>query len=182
MFPIRVQRFSVRPPSTIPGGGPTPVPLSVGPRPRRPYASRVAEIAESRRPAPSIPVRAESDAAGPASIEPALDAHSKETGNSSLDLTLWDQNEAVRAAANRELHPHLLNLSSERLGATYGASAVVLGVYLVALFALSRVTPALAAGFRAGLLPLVIALALSLAMFGVSRIPKLKHEAAYEMG
>ena len=63
-------------------------------------------------------MRAESGDAAPASIEPAHHARSDETGNSSLDLTLWDQNEAVRAAANRELHPHLLKLSSERLGAT----------------------------------------------------------------
>jgi serine/threonine-protein kinase len=127
-------------------------------------------------------VRAESGDAAPASIEPALDAHSEETGNSSLDLTLWDQNEAVRAAANRELHPHLLKLSSERLRATYGGAAVALGVYLASLFALSLATPSLASVFRTGLVPLAIALGLSLAMLGVSRIPTLKHEAAYEAG
>jgi serine/threonine-protein kinase len=127
-------------------------------------------------------VRAESADAAPASIEPALAARSDETGNSSLDLTLWDQNEAVRAAANRELHPHLLKISSERLRATYGASAVALGAYIAALFALSTVTPSVATGFRAGLLPLVVALGLSLVMYGVSRIPKLRDEAAYEAG
>ena len=127
-------------------------------------------------------MRAESDAAGPASIEPALDARSEETGNSSLDLTLWDQNEAVRAAANRELHPHLLRLSSERLRATYGGSAVALGVYVACGFALSATAPALAASFRVGLPPLAVALLLSLAMLGLSRIPKLRDELAYEAG
>ena len=142
----------------------------------------MAEIAESRRPPASIPVRAESESAGPESIEPALDARPNETGNSSLDLTLWDQNEAVRAAANRELHPHLLKLSSERLGATYAATAAVIGGYLAILFALSPTVKELAAGFDTALPTLGGGIGLGLAMLAVSRVPKLRAELAYELG
>jgi serine/threonine-protein kinase len=127
-------------------------------------------------------VRAESESTGPASIEPALDSRPNETGDSSLDLTAWDQNEAVRAAANRELHPHLLKLSSERLGATYAASAAALGVFLASLFALSFTVTELAGGWGTTLPTLVGGICFSLAMLAVSRVPKLRDELAYELG
>jgi len=126
-------------------------------------------------------VRAESET-GPESLDPDLDARAPETRNSSLDLTLWDQNEAVRAAANRELHPHLLKLSSERLTATYVATAVATAGYLVIVFALSLTSPSIAAQWRTALPPLAAAGGLSLALLGVSRIPKLRPELAYELG
>jgi hypothetical protein len=127
-------------------------------------------------------VGAESGRAPPESLEPALDVGSKETGDSSLDLTAWDQNEAVRAAANRELHPHLFKLSSERLTATYAVSAVALVVYFAALVALSPAVPSLAGVWRTALLPLAGGALLSLAALGISRVPKLRPELAYELG
>ncbi|HEX6766348.1 MAG TPA: serine/threonine-protein kinase, partial [Polyangiaceae bacterium] len=96
--------------------------------------------------------------------------------------TLWDQHEAVRAAANRELHPHLLKLSSERLRATYAASTIALAAYLVAVFALSPTSTALATAWRATLPPLAVAIGLSLVMVLFSRIPKVRDEIAYEAG
>ena len=85
--------------------------------------------------------------------------------------------EAVRSAANRELHPHLLKLSSERLRATYVYSAVALGAYLMAIFAL---WPMVAPGpaWRTALPPLGGAIGLSLVMALVARIPRVRHEIA----
>jgi hypothetical protein len=126
-------------------------------------------------------VRAESGTASPESFEPALESRPDATGNSSLDLSLWDQNEAVRSAANRELHPHLLRLSSERLRATYVSSAVALSVYLTTVFALWPLV-AEVADWRTALPPLAGAIGLSLVMVLVSRIPRVRDEVAYELG
>ena len=125
-------------------------------------------------------MRAESGAT-PESFEPALESRPDATGNSSLDLSLWDQNEAVRSAANRELHPYVLKLSSERLRSTYVSSAVLLSVYSTTVFALWPLA-APAPAWRTALPPLAAAIGLSLVMLLVSRIPRIRHEVAYELG
>ena len=75
-----------------------------------------------------------------------------------------------------------MKLSSERLGATYAASAAALGFYLASLFALSPTAKALAAGWGTALPTLAGGIGLSLALLAASRIPKLRDEVAYELG
>jgi hypothetical protein len=112
-------------------------------------------------------------ASAPESMEPAV---------SSVDFSQWDPNEAVRAAANRELHGDLLEMSSERLRRVYVVASLVIAAYLmVSVLLVPALVPGVAA-FRSEVLPLAIAVGLSLVLGLVSRIPTLRKELASQLG
>src|SRR3954470_19639667 len=77
----------------------------------------------------------------PERIEPETEAQAREraafaAGDSLFGAAEWDEREAVRAAANRELNADLLGPAVERLGGIAVVSAGVLAAYLVSLVAL----------------------------------------------
>lgn len=95
----------------------------------------------------------------------------------------WDQVEAVRAAANRELHPDVLAPAVERLSGIALASSLVLAAFLGSLvLLLPRAEAPFSALFPSFVKLLVAAILLSLAMYGVARIPRIRPQIIHDAG
>ncbi|HET9957071.1 MAG TPA: serine/threonine-protein kinase [Polyangiaceae bacterium] len=100
-----------------------------------------------------------------------------------LDLSIWDPREAVRAAANRELHTELVREAAARVGKISLFTTLALLFYWIATWLL---TPSAVAG-AAGLVDsarkvFVGCILLSLAMFAVTRLPRLKATHVTDLG
>src|SRR5688572_14451147 len=91
-------------------------------------------------------------------------------------MARWDEREAVRAAANFELHGDLLGRAVDRLAGISLIAAFVLGVTMVAVVLLVPRD-------RSGELTLLAAgIGSSLAMYGLTRIKKLKPVVVTDLG
>jgi serine/threonine-protein kinase len=119
--------------------------------------------------------RASEQATGPARLEPLR--------GDDLDVSVgWNESEAVRAAASRELPADLL---AEGVGRLRGLTLVAAGVLAAYLAALARFVPSTPEWLRmrGGCLTLLgVGAALSLATHGVTRIKKLRPQHAHDLG
>ena len=96
---------------------------------------------------------------------------------------LWNEREAVRAAAHRELHAAVLEGSVGRLSAIALVAAGVLGGYLGLLLVLGRVAVETWSGLRATSLKLLLAaVVISLLLFAVTRIKTLRAQTVHDLG
>jgi tRNA A-37 threonylcarbamoyl transferase component Bud32 len=100
-----------------------------------------------------------------------------------LDVSVWDPNEAVRAAANRELHTDILRGAVVRLGkiATFSGAALLL--YWVSCRLLLVDRPGLNGELgRTVSRALIGGIALSAALFGVTRVRRLQAAFVTDLG
>lgn len=122
-------------------------------------------------------------------LEPAAVAEGKkgviapEGHESVVPDETWDEREAVRAAANRELHTDLLGPGVDRLAAIALVSAGLLGLYLALLWAIVPKSTApwtsLWPSYRALLMAAIVA---SLGLYGVTRIRRLRPQSVHDLG
>jgi serine/threonine protein kinase len=95
----------------------------------------------------------------------------------------WDQVEAVRAAANRELHADLLGPAVEKLSRIALSAVVVFAVLLGAFFVLLPGGATALGGAFSALAKLLVTAALSsLALYGVTRIPGIRPQVVHDAG
>jgi serine/threonine-protein kinase len=101
-----------------------------------------------------------------------------DVGPGLFDITRWDPQEALRAAAHRELPADLLEEGARRLARIALVAAVVLGAYLGATLGLVPRTEL--PGNAAGLL--VAAIVMSLLVFGLSGLRRLRPQTRNDAG
>jgi serine/threonine-protein kinase len=95
----------------------------------------------------------------------------------------WDEREAVRAAANQELHVDVLGPVVGRLAGIAGATALVLGAYLGGLFwFVPRNEPPWQRLFSTLVSLLLAAIVLSVATFAVTRVKRLRPQVVHDLG
>jgi len=95
----------------------------------------------------------------------------------------WDAQAAVRAAAGGELHQDLLEQGVGRLFGISVVATAALGVQLVSLFVLVPRHQSPWAELSSYWVPeLVLALALSLALVGITRLPRLRPQHVRDLG
>jgi serine/threonine-protein kinase len=100
-----------------------------------------------------------------------------------LDVSAWDQGEAVRAAANRELPGATLGGVVERLGMIALFAAVVVGAELAGLYLLARGELASLSALRPVFAPILGgALGLSVLFFATTRVKRLRPQAIADFG
>lgn len=97
-----------------------------------------------------------------------------------LDLSVWNAAEAVRGAANRQLSSTLLESAAQRLGQIGLFGALAFAVYL--LWAMLLGGSKLGALFGTAFGAAVAGLALSLALLGVTRLPKIPKQNVMDLG
>src|SRR5262245_26042132 len=141
------------------------------------------------QPTPSAPGQARNPAvtAEPERVAPdgadASDGAAQPPRESITGTDAWNEREAVRAAANRELHAAVLEGSVGRLGAIGLAAAGVLGGCLALLLLLGRSG---VEGWRAlwatSVKLLAAAVLASLVLFAVSRIKGLRAQTVHDLG
>ncbi len=106
-----------------------------------------------------------------------------EAGDSLFGAAEWDEREAVRAAANRELHADLLAPAVDRLAGMALGGGLILAAYLVTLIAVvpRELAPwkELWSTFVALLTAAIVA---SAGMYAVTRIKKVRAQAAVDLG
>jgi eukaryotic-like serine/threonine-protein kinase len=112
----------------------------------------------------------------PERIIPSQRPEASDAGSSPETAAAWDEREAVRAAANRELHGDVVGPAVERLAGIALVAALVLGIYLVAVLALVTHD-------RSSLVTLLgVAIGASLAIYGVTRIRTLRPQLVTDLG
>jgi serine/threonine protein kinase len=95
----------------------------------------------------------------------------------------WDEREAVRAAANKELHGEVLGSSVERLAGIAGISGLVLGAALLAVVALAhRDKHPWTTAYPTFVITLSIAAGVSALVVALTRLPKLRAQHAQDIG
>ncbi len=95
----------------------------------------------------------------------------------------WDEREAVRAAANRELRSELLASGVERLGGIAGLAGLLLLAALGALFAFAdRTAPPWSVAFPRFRLALVLAVVSSAAVYAAARSERLRRQHVHDLG
>jgi serine/threonine protein kinase len=95
----------------------------------------------------------------------------------------WDEREAVRAAANRELHADVLGPVLGRLGGIAGVTAGVLAVYLAGLvWLVPRSAPPWTSLFPTLATLLGVAIVLSAVTFGATRVKQLRAQLLTDIG
>jgi serine/threonine-protein kinase len=99
-----------------------------------------------------------------------------------LEVERWDEREAVRAAANRELHADLLQASVERLGKIAVFSALMLSAYLLVLFLLGPKEAGFLAVFPTATRVLLAGIASSVGLFAVTRAKRLRPQFITDVG
>ena len=97
-----------------------------------------------------------------------------------LDLSVWNAAEAQRGAANRQLSGSVLTAAVERLGKMGLLGALAFATYLVwlALLGGGKLGPV----FGTGVGVAVAGVALSLALFGVTKLPKIPAHNVADLG
>ncbi len=98
-----------------------------------------------------------------------------------IDASVWDQGEAVRAAVNNELHSDLLREAVPRLAKIAGFTAGAVALYLSYLLLL-RSHAEFGRLFPIAARSLVGAFALSVAMYGVTRVQRLRPKIVIDLG
>jgi len=135
------------------------------------YAARVS----SQPDAPGAP---EAEAELPR-LEPD-DVQLIETGPKPLDLSVWNAAEAVRGAANRQLSGNMLEAAVDRLGKIGLLGALAFATYLGWLALLGG--RALGPVFGTALSVAIAGVLLSLALFGVTKLPKIPAHNVTDLG
>jgi eukaryotic-like serine/threonine-protein kinase len=97
-----------------------------------------------------------------------------------LDLSVWNQAEAVRGAANRQLSGNLLETAVRRLAQIGGFGALVFAAYLLWTLLLGKAR--LAGSFGVGVGIASAGAALSLALWGVAKLPKVPAQNVADLG
>jgi len=124
-------------------------------------------------------------------IEPAPDRGAPEgtpeapeaTSERVLDEQKWDEREAVRAAANRELHADLLGATVDRIAAIALAGAAILAAYVaVVLFIVPRSEPPWQQMWGRYVALLGAGVLASFGLFGVTRVRRLRAQAVHDLG
>jgi serine/threonine protein kinase len=108
---------------------------------------------------------------------------SGEVRPSLLDVSAWDQREAVRTAANRELPGETLGDAVERLAMITLFALVVLGAELAALYLLASGELASLAALRPTFAPILGGgVGLSALFFAITRVKRLRAQAIVDFG
>jgi serine/threonine protein kinase len=95
----------------------------------------------------------------------------------------WDEREAVRAAANKELRGEVLGSSVDRLAGIAGISGLVLVTALLAVVAFARRDQhPWTTAYSTFVIALGVAAGASAFVFGLTRLPKLRAQHAYDIG
>lgn len=97
-----------------------------------------------------------------------------------LDLSVWNQAEAVRGAANRQLSGTLLEAAVQRLAKIGLSGALAFAVYLasVGLLGAGELGPLAGTAVKVA----VFGVVLSLALFGVAKLPKVPPQNVADLG
>lgn len=147
--------------------------------PSLPYASRVTPPVSDPR-ASNLSPALERVLPAPSTAEAESE---RQRRTSVVDVSVWDPAEAVRAAANRELHADLVHASVERLGKIAIFSGLLLAVYALAVLLLApRGTTFVGDTLPGTLRPLAAAFVLSCALFSVTRIRRLRPQFVTDLG
>jgi eukaryotic-like serine/threonine-protein kinase len=103
-----------------------------------------------------------------------------EAGPKRLDLSVWNAAEAVRGAANRQLSGNMLEAAVDRLGKIGLLGALAFATYLLwlALLGGSKLGPV----FGTALGVAIAGVVLSLALFGVTKLPKIPAHNVTDLG
>jgi serine/threonine-protein kinase len=122
-------------------------------------------------------------------LDPELDARFEEVAPQTspppgeLDATRWNAAAAVRSAAHGSLPPELVRESVRRLGGIAAVASAVFSVYLVYLiFVVDRSLEPWRSAATTMQGALTAALVLSVAVFGTTRVRKLRPEYALDLG
>jgi eukaryotic-like serine/threonine-protein kinase len=95
----------------------------------------------------------------------------------------WDEREAVRAAANKELRGEVLGSSVDRLAGIAGISGLVLMACLLAVLGFARRDQhPWTAAYSTFVITLSVAIGTSVLVFALTRLPKLRAQHAYDIG
>jgi eukaryotic-like serine/threonine-protein kinase len=95
----------------------------------------------------------------------------------------WDEREAVRAAANKELRGEVLGSSVDRLAGIAGISGLVLTACLLAVLAFAdRTRHPWDVAHSTFVITLSVAVGTSALVFALTRLPKLRAQHAYDIG
>jgi serine/threonine-protein kinase len=144
-----------------------------------PYASGVPSAA-------SLPDAASSALAEPERIEPqgaSISDRPRAAEQRLLDVSVWDQTEAVRAAANRELRGELVDASARRLAKIAVFTAIALTVYLLGLeLLLPRDSAATRELLASSVRLLTAGVALSALLFALTRVKRLRAGFITDLG
>ena len=106
----------------------------------------------------------------------------REAGNERFSGEKWDEREAVRAAAARELHGDVLEPTVQRLAGIAGVSGILLSAYLAVLVAFLPAVSESGPSWR-GLAPLLAgAVLLSVLTFGITKIRALRPSIVRDLG
>jgi eukaryotic-like serine/threonine-protein kinase len=97
-----------------------------------------------------------------------------------LDVSVWNQLEAVRGAANRQLSGTMLETAVQRLGKIGLSGALAFALYLAWVGLLGRAE--LGAMSGTAIKVAVAGVALSLALFGVTKLPKVSPQNVTDLG
>ena len=103
-----------------------------------------------------------------------------EAGPKRLDLSVWNAAEAVRGAANRQLSGNLLEAAVQRLRNMGLLGALAFVVYLGWLAVLGKAQ--LGSVFDTALSVSIAGILLSLALFGVTKLPKIPAHNVADLG
>jgi eukaryotic-like serine/threonine-protein kinase len=122
---------------------------------------------------------------GPRSLQPADSERLEPLRDGEIERfsgERWDEQEAVRAAAARELHADVLEPAVERLAGIALVSGLALAAYLAIFFAFLPTEAASGPSFRR-LAPLLGgSILLSFATYGVTKIKKLRPNVVRDLG
>jgi len=117
-----------------------------------------------------------------ASEDPSSKAVTPDRRLEPLDQS-WDEREAVRAAANRELRAEVLGSGVDRLAGISGVGALILLACLAAVMAWApRDQAPWSAVYPRFVLTLAIATGVSAVIFGLTRLPRLRPQHAHDIG
>src|SRR5688500_2206945 len=95
----------------------------------------------------------------------------------------WDEREAVRAAANRELHAELLGSGVDRLAGIAGTAALILVACLLSVTAWApRDQAPWSTVYPRFVLVLSVGAGVSAFIFGLTRLPRLRPQHAHDLG
>jgi serine/threonine protein kinase len=138
-------------------------------------ASRRSDAALDASPVSLPPLSAQ-----PASLQP-VQGHPRPSPSSGPDE--WDEREAVRAAANRELNADLLGPVVGRVAAIAGVTGAVLAAYLGGLFLfVPRSEAPWPSLFPTLVTLLAVAIVLSAAIYAVTKLKQLRPQIVHDLG
>jgi eukaryotic-like serine/threonine-protein kinase len=130
--------------------------------------------AVTAKPEPAPPIDAELPKLEPDDVQ-LIEAEPKR-----LDLSVWNQVEAVRGAANRQLSPSMLGTAVTRLGQIGAGAALAFAAYVLWTVLLGRAR--LGDAYGTGLGIAIGGASLSLVLFGITKLKKIPPQNVADLG